>query len=471
MDDLKNKYQTDIGSFFGNLFYPPLVCLLVLQGYFTGHEMLYGAINIVIFSLSLWFVESAKHTLIFAVTFLYQISPGHAPTVPSKSTYFFENGRPILIAVLALLLITSFVAYVIRTEAYRELSLKKCPLLWSMLGLAVVFVMNGVFSDKHTVADVLLGIGETAAYFGFFLLFYFSFQKDALKRIEGYFCYCAFWIAAVILIQLGDLYLNNDIYRSDGAISAYYVQLGWGVSTVIGAALAVLIPMLLYGAMRSRFPIPYFVMAFCTLIGCFFSMSRMALGVGVLFFGISILIGCFAGDKKTMFQIASIVMLLIVIVILIGYYEKIYRLFAIYFEKGFSSTGRRLLWQKCVDDFLDHPLFGAGFFGLELGESVSHFAHNTIFQMLGACGTAGIIAYLVYRIETVFLFCKNATLFKTMLGLSAATLVVASLLDVFLFSFFPMIYHSALLALASVINREEKTERAIRSLYYPYLKL
>lgn len=458
MVSIQKKYQDTLGSFFGNILYPPLVCLLVLQGYFTGHELIYGAINVLLFSLSLWFSDSAKHTLIFGGTFMYQISPGHAPTVPAKSDYFFVEGRPVLIAILAIVLIASFVAYAVRTKAYLDFTVRKCSMLLPMLLLAVAFITNGFFSETHTSKDFLLGIAEAGAYFAFFLVFYFGFRKEDLHGIEGYFCYCTFWIATVILIQLGDLYLHGNVIRDDGAISAYAINLGWGVSTIIGAALAVLIPILLYGAMRSRFPIPYFVMSFAVLIGCFFSMSRMALGVGALFFGISVLIGCFSGEKKTMFQIATIVMILTLIVLCIGYYEQLYQLFAVYFEKGFSSTGRQALWQKCVQGFFEHPLFGAGFFGLELGENVSHFAHNTIFQMLGACGTFGIIAYLIYRIETIFLFFKSPSLFKTMMALSAAALITASLLDIFLFSFFPMIYHSALLALTAVINRETKSE-------------
>ncbi len=461
MDLFKSKYLDSSGSFLVNLLYPPLVALLVLLGHLTGQEIIFGAINILFFSLSLWFVDSAKHTLIFAATFVYQISPGHEPAVPSNSDYFFTGARPFIIALLAIALISSFVAYVIRTEAYRDVSIRKCPLLLSMLLLAAAFIMNGFFSDKHSGADLWFGIAEAFAYFAFFFLFYFAFRKEDLEGIDGYVCYCTLWIAAIILIQLAHLFLTKDVFRDDGAIIVTSIRLGWGVSTVIGAALAVLIPILLYGAMRRRLPLLYFAMAFLALIGCFFSMSRMALGVGALFFVIGVLIGCFCGERKTMFQIVTIAMVLCIIVVLIGYYEKLYRLFAIYFEKGFTSSGRWALWEKCVNGFFDHPLFGAGFFGLELGKTVSNLAHNTIFQILGACGMVGIVAYLIYRIETIFIFAKSPSLFKTMMGLSAAALVVASLLDVFLFSFFPMIYHSALLALASIINREEKENRRL----------
>ncbi len=458
-DKEMNENAADI--FFGSRFYPPFVCLLVLLGYFTGQEMIFGSINILLFSLSLWFVNSAKHSLIVGGTFVYQIAPGHTPVVPDNSDYFFTEGRPYIIAVLIVVLVASFTAYTVRTRAYRDFTFKKCPLLLPMLVLAAAFITNGMFSDTHTGADLLLGLAEAFGYFAFFAIFYFGFRKQDLREVDGYLCYSTLWIAFVVLMQMAHLYLTEDVYREDGAINVIAIRLGWGVSTVIGAALVVLIPILLYGAMRRRYPIPYFLMAFLTLIGCFLSMSRTALGVGLLFFGISMLIGCFVGERKTLFQIATIVMILTVIIAIIGYYDELYKLFAVYFEKGFTSTGRLSLWQKCVQGFFDHPLFGAGFFGLALGESVSHFAHNTIFQMLGACGAVGILAYLIYRIETIFVFLKRPTLFKVMMGVSAAALVVASLLDIFLFSFFSMIYHSALLALASIINREEKEEMGL----------
>ena len=71
---------------------------------------------------------------------------------------------------------------------------------------------------------------------------------------------------------------------------------------------------------------------------------------------------------------------------------------------------------------------------------------------------AGIVSYLIYRIETIFLFFGRPSLFKTMMGLSMLSLAVASLLDTFLLSFYAMIYYSALLALASVLNREERAD-------------
>ena len=457
------KYKNALVWFCGSGYYPPFVCALVLLGYYTRLELLFGAINILLFSLSLWFMDSAKHALILAGTFIYQIAPGHSPVIPANSDYFFTGVRPFIIGALGIVLVVSFVAYVRRTGVFRTFNFKDCDLLKPMLLLAAAFLLNGVGSDGYTVSELLLGTAEAGCYFAFFLLFYYGFRKKDLKEIDGYFCYCTFWIAAVILLQLVILYITGDVLREDGAIAFTSIRLGWGVSTVIGAAIAVLIPVLLYGAMRRPRPIPYFVMAFAAVIGCFFSMSRMALGVGTLFFGVSLLIGCFCGKRKTLFQTVSLVMILAVLIVLIGYFENIMRLFAVYFEKGFSSSGRLPIWKKCVDGFFDHPIFGAGFFGLKIGASISHFAHNSIMQMIGSCGLFGIVSYLIYRIETVFLYLKRPTLFKTMMGLSAAALVVASLLDIFLFSFIMMLYHSALLALTCILNREEEAdERAGR---------
>lgn len=454
----KAEIPKKIRSFFASYYYPPIACLFVLLGYFTGLELIFGSLSLLLFCLSLWFCENIRHALVFGATFMYQISPGHAPTIPARSDYFFEGARPYIIAVLLVMLIASFTAYVLRTKAYRGFNFKECPLLFYMALLSLSFVLGGIFSETHTGKDILLGLAETLSFFFFFALFYFGFRGDALKDIEGYFCYSTLCISSVILIQMAELYLTEDVLRADGAINQSKIVLGWGVSTVIGGALVVLIPMLLYGAMRRRYPIPYFIAAVLVLIGCFLSTSRTALGVGALIFAVCMLIGCFFGERKSTFQLTSLILLLIFLLTMIGYYDEVRRLFAVYFEKGISGSGRFELWKKCVDAFFDHPLFGAGFFGLELGASVSHFAHNTILQMLGACGSFGIIAYLLYRIETVYLFAKKPSLFKTMLGMAALALIIASLLDIFIFAFFPMIYHSATLALACILSRpaEEK---------------
>ncbi len=455
------SFKNAICAFFGGRLYPPLVCLFVLLGYYTGREMIFGYINVLIFCFSLWFVEDAKHTLPIAGTFMFQISPGHAPTIPARSDYFFEGNRPYFIAILIVIVLVSFAAFVIRTKAYLDFTPKKCPLIFYMILLGGAMIANGFLCDAHTAADLLLGLAEAFGFLFFFAIFYFGFRKKTLKEIEAYFCYCTVFIAAVILIQMGVLYATENVLREDGAINSSKIVLGWGVSTVIGGMLTPLIPLLIYGAMRHRYPAIYLSMAILVLAACFFSMSRTALGVSALFFAICMAIGCFCGKRKTLFQLTTILMCLVLIVALIGYSEEVYQLFAVYFEKGLSNNGRLPLWKKCVDAFFDHPLFGQGFFGLGLGEGVSHFAHNTVFQMLGACGTVGIVTYLLYRIESVYLFFKRPTLFKSFLAIAAATTVVGSLLDVFLFVFFPLIYHSALLALGAALNLAQEEDEGL----------
>ena len=151
-------------------FYPPLVCLLVLLGHFSGKELIFGAINVLLFSFSLWILDSAKHSLIFFGTFLYQVSPGHEPTIPSSSDSYFEDGHLVLIVILAVILLGSFAAYVIRTKAYLGISFESCSLLIPMLVLAAALILNGIFSNKHTSNDFWLGTAEAAAFFFFFFL-------------------------------------------------------------------------------------------------------------------------------------------------------------------------------------------------------------------------------------------------------------------------------------------------------------
>ena len=47
--DLAEKSKICLPRFFASRYYPPFVCALVLLGYFTGLELLFGSINILIF--------------------------------------------------------------------------------------------------------------------------------------------------------------------------------------------------------------------------------------------------------------------------------------------------------------------------------------------------------------------------------------------------------------------------------------
>ena len=89
-------------------------------------------------------------------------------------------------------------------------------------------------------------------------------------------------------------------------------------------------------------------------------------------------------------------------------------------------------------------------------------AHNTFFELLGAMGIFGLVAYSVYRISSLKPFLNRPTVEKTMLGLSMLTIILGSLIDNFVFYCHQMLYYPVAAALAYKLFSEQKETEHIR---------
>ena len=126
-----------------------------------------------------------------------------------------------------------------------------------------------------------------------------------------------------------------------------------------------------------------------------------------------------------------------------------------------NDGGNRIaLWKRAIEDFLRAPIFGVGFYylkDLDLGfvglEIIPKMYHNTILQMLGACGTAGAAAYLFHRVQTVISFFKNITLERVYLAFTGGILLFISLFDNHMFYLFPTLLYVGLVGLLNVSEK------------------
>ena len=130
-----------------------------------------------------------------------------------------------------------------------------------------------------------------------------------------------------------------------------------------------------------------------------------------------------------------------VAVIIIAFWNKIYSLLGDYFDRGFSDNGRYLLWREALKNFLADPVFGGGFYGFDVDDTLLYSfgplakqAHNTVLQLLSATGVVGFLAYVYYRYSTLKIMFRRPDLKKTFMAISIAVLLFGSLLDNFVFN-------------------------------------
>lgn len=451
---MKKSLATAARSFYGGYLYPAVNAAIVLIGHVTGLEYYFNILNILLFAASLFFCESFRHGIIFLVTFTYQVTPQHSPGVPSFTDYYFVGWRLVVVILLVLIFAAGMLFRLIKNRIFRKINFKDTPALLPLIILCGAFLLNGVFSRTFVWQSALLGFFEAGTYFSLFILFFHGITDDDMRDMRRYLPYVTSLIAGVILLEMLNLYLTSDDIIIDGSINKVGMILGWGIWTTVGVCLAVLIPMLFYGAAeseRTSLTVYYFVMATLTAFGCLMTMSRNALLFGALTYGASFIAVCVTGKRKKLFRILLAAGAVIVAAGCAVFWKKIYELFSDYFKYGISDNGRFDIWSYCMDRFRESPVFGAGFFGLDPDPPVylfPRFAHNTAVQMLCACGILGAGAYIFYRVTSFIPFFRKPDLFRTLLFMSVMSLLLSSLLDIFMFSIQPIVYYTVCLSVA-----------------------
>lgn len=452
--------KENISRFYMGPIYPAVIAAIVTLGSITGTEIFLNFIHTALLVGALSVCNSIRPLIISLCTYVYQISLENSPFYPNYSDYYVTSWRLPALIVVALLIASALVFFVVKNKIYKKISFKKTPFLISLLCLSAAFMLNGAFSPSWNMKNLILGASQTLIYLVLFVVIYHGFSdEEGTEDLAKYFAYISMLIALIISAELIHLYLSSDSVIVDGAINKVGVALGWGIWNLVGVSASVLIPMIFYGMAKNRYPWLYFSVAALTWIASVMTMSRNALVFSTLTFVACVLIFCFVGENKRIFRIITAIGALAALILAVALWDKIQALFADFFDRGLSDNGRFNLWGEAFDNFLASPVFGAGFYGFDVETAVfgplPKMAHNTVLQLLSATGIVGFSAYVYYRIQTVIPFVKKPTLAKTMLGISILVLLAESLLDNFIFNFYPMFYATVALAIANRVANEK----------------
>ena len=444
--------------------YPLLICALVAIGSISGLELYFGILHTVLIFGAFVISKSIRPIVISLLTYVMQLSVPHSPFYPSYSDYYYTGWRlPAFIGIVALTALGA-VIFIINNRLYKKLSIKKTPLLLPLLCLSGAFLLNGAFSGSWGFSDLVFGFANVAVYLFVFLILYYGFtEEENSDDLAKYFSYISMLIALVISAELIAHFITADNMFIDGSINKVAVALGWGIWNLVGVSLTVLIPVIFYGMHVNRYPWLYFAVATLAYLMALLTMSRNALIFATLSYVACVIISCFVGKNKKAFRIISLAGAALALVSVIVFWDKIYALLGDYFSRGFSDNGRFALWKEAFKNFLEAPVFGKGFYGLEVDDlmltsfgPLAKQAHNTVFQLLSATGIVGIASYAYYRYSSIKPLLKKPSLKKTMMAMSVAVLLFGSLLDNFIFNIYPMFHYSVALVIIHKTSSEEE---------------
>ena len=397
----------------------------------------------------------------------YKNNPGKY----GNSIFSFANGG-IAILIMAGVIV---LALVYRLIADRELGARmfkaKRKLLWGMLALGVAYVLSGVGVKGYTTVafkNIRFGLIQFAAIFVPYMLLTGGIRwQDVDKR------YCML-VGVVMSLTVGlevvGVYITNGVFVN-GVLNRGNIFTGWGINNNMGVLISMGIPFAFYFIYKNDRPILYNVFAVMLCVFSVLTCSRgCILGTAIIYIGCLVFIlsksPCKRVKKITTVNIFLLIATLGVMSILT------YKALAAAFASGLKSAPRIRLYIMGLKVFWADPIFGSSFYTLNdlaHGENASWIWsqmgslnnmipgrwHNTVIQMLAACGIVGAIAYALHRVQSVFLILKNPTAEKIFIGLSIAILLVMSLLDCHLFNIGPTLFYSAILAFAEKFSNTQ----------------
>lgn len=441
--------------------YPFVTAALALLCYYLGLDIVF--IYYLTFT-SVAFLLFADDLTPLITNFLFMsviVSQKNSPSplMNSANTDFYKSPEVLGAIGAALAILLVFYSYRIGVTVTKG-SFKITPVFYGLCVLSVAFILNGLFSKGYNPLNLLYGI-----FLAFFFLGIYALMKDNLSGGKKQFCDLAFSFlafSAVLVIMLAVKYATTENIIVNGVIEKNALTFGWGIWNTMGMLLTLCIPPIVYLAGRFKHGYLFFIYAVIVTLAAIFSMSRQAIASSVLVFVISAVVLLVYGKNKLANGIITGVLSVTVIVVCVVLREKIFRLFDSVFATLAGGNGRFELWEAAWRNFLSAPLFGTGFFanvnapnfdGLDI---VPEMYHNTFMQLLGACGAAGFIAYVVHRIQTVKTFFLNVNEERTYIAILILGLLVMNLVDNHLFYMLPTLIYSSMIALLEKTKTREK---------------
>ena len=474
-----------IDNFFLGYGYPVFTFVLILFGYLTGLEVYTILINCIVTAFAILKTDNVKPLLFFMLTFMYQLNPWHMPMKPYNSSYYYTGHVPYLLIAAAVIIVVSIIVFLFKSHLFSYVSWGSVPMLVPLVAFSLAMLLNGAFVKGDDFMDLVWGFGQVLVYLIVYLICYLGLRRERRYELLDYLQLVVLLMSWILIVQLahrlGSAFVEGTLITENGEINRNAASLGFGNCNIVGVHTAMLIPASLVGVVNGRRPYISLVTAVLIYLCALSTTSRNAMLFGSIFFAAFMLAALinrlrekgfkFEINRKVLIFAASFTVAFAVLILIFN--EQVFALADMvraYYEKmGMSDNGRYSLWRKSFDFFLESPVFGKGFYTLDLStpnsfavlyekfgiKLVPDFAHNTIFELLGATGIVGFAAYSAHRISTFVIASRRASLERFSWVAAALYIAVASLVDNFVFQIFsPILYTVIMAVIANVYDCE-----------------
>jgi len=403
------------------------------------------------------------------------VSRAHSPASWGEDKYYLLRS-PVLpqLIVIVGILAACIIFRIFTGVIYRRF--KPNSLFAGLCVFCAALCLNGLFSLEYYYMDLVYGLGLSAILILVFVLFSGNVHMDDNAFMNFAYYFLALFCA--LTVQLIEAYISCGVIH-DGAIDRGRLRFGWGMYNQFGLLITMCVPVWFYFAKKFKYGYPFLLGAGANFAVALMCMSRQAIlmsAVLVVACSIWYVIVC----KKRERLIGGGILLaelLVAVIIAACKWDTAIGIFKSLLDSLDTGSGRTDLWEQGVKNWISKPLFGVGFYtnnsnygqvgyyGSTVSASIPRMCHNTIFQIASSCGTFGLAAYLVHRVQTLSSLLKNLSNDRIFIAMTGCAILLTSLLDNHLFYFLPTLTYAALLAMLSATEKQLVGVKAESGLY------
>ena len=455
----KSPLVQRLNCFFAKPQYIAFVCLMaLLSNMFALELVVYTLYALLTAYICIHGTDLLPLMPVFACCYIapsVQNNPGR-----NEASVFSGNGG-VYMAVLGGIIAAACLYRVFRDR--KKYFGRKYRLLTGMLILSAAYLLGGIgIPDywENGVSNLLFAFLQGASIWVLYLLF--SGGVDWKKAAKSYFAWLGFFLGYVLLLEILWTYATQGVIK-DGVILREYIYTGWGIHNNLGAMLVMMIPFAFYLATKTGKVWLGTVSGSLFLVGVFLSSSRNAILTGCGIYLVCIVLMLYYASEQRKCTIAALLCMGVGAMGVILLSPKLLVLFSDILTLGFDPNDRDGIYAHGIEMFRRYPIFGCSFFspGYRAWEwsTVEAFSgffpprwHNTLVQLLASCGTVGIVAYAIHRVDMVMMLFKNRSAEKLFIGCSVLALIICSLFDCHFFNIGPTLFYAMALAFAENIQ-------------------
>lgn len=420
-----------------------------------------AALLTVLLSLSFVFCKNSFTLVPFFLMCSFVLSVDTKP-----NTGYFNS--PLKITVLCLLLVILVVMLVFNLIYYGKWRkiFKRAYLSASVALLTGALVVGGMWTSLRSWMGIAIAFAIGASIFLPYSLLFNCGEYKGRKTIE-YFAWALIVAAVVIFEAVIQQYIAHGLSLSYHPKK--FLEFGHTVSNSAAVIVLMALPITFYMVYKYKHGYAFLLAVALELITIFLTYSRATLLVAVVGTAIVAIVLCFKKKNGRLaywisFGIACVIVLATAVAFRNTLINQIKGLVGSNFWSGSGRTG---LWKTGFELWKSNPIFGIGLWYLPQVQGHLHMYHSfhcTPLTYLYCAGILGLAAYCYHRYKTVrSFFSAKLTVERIFVALSVLTLLINSLLDIYMTEPLHLLYYGVMLALIECDVRALKNERAAGS--------